>query len=101
VKLLGAVSTSDPFSLLSTSGFIQELYCCDGRLFSNVLKHESQKEMSCIVYVMDTDDSTAKNFLHSTCLAKTYPQAKKQIRLDTYGLRLCNSALYDLPRNKT
>ena len=46
---------------------------------------------------MDTDVQRLKNFQHSTCVAETYPQAKKQIRLDTYAIRLCNSALYDLP----
>ena len=35
---------------------------------------------------------------HSTCHGKTYPQAKKQNRLDTHVLWLCNSALYDLPK---
>jgi large subunit ribosomal protein L34 len=46
---------------------------------------------------MDTGIQQLKNFQYSTCPDKTYPQAKKQIRLDTYSIRLCNSALYDLP----
>lgn len=33
--------------------------------------------------------------MHSTGHTQTYPQAKKQIRLDRYDLRLCNSALYE------
>ena len=33
---------------------------------------------------------------YSTVQRQTYPQAKKQIQLDTCTLTLCNSALYDL-----
>ena len=37
-----------------------------------------------------------QKLLHSTVQSETYPQAKKQIKLDTCALTLCNSALYDL-----
>ena len=37
---------------------------------------------------------------HSTMQRQTYPQAKKQIQLDTFTLTLCNSALYDLTKEK-
>lgn len=37
---------------------------------------------------------------HSTVQRQTYPQAKKQIQLDTCTLTLCNSALYDLIKEK-
>jgi hypothetical protein len=49
---LGAVRTSAPFSLFTNNGFIQELNCCGGRLFSNELRHESQKEISCMVALL-------------------------------------------------